>query len=579
MSATSCLIRQDPARGGFVRAIVSCIAAGGMLRIAPDLGEQISRLDIHALPGGFVPFYLLLTGMVATFILGANAWTRSSRLALSLPLSTRHVWAVRTGSLAAVAVLSVATLTFIMGISFDPETRGATMNPVIALAGTRSAATALLLLFLYQLPQSERDRIPIEAPYVVYVIGTSLLTLIVSAVGITSIAGTLFILVIAAGLGVYLFVRLPVAFSFGPTLEESESRAWSMPDESDLVVKRPDDITQPAASRSPALALHWTLFRGLKTNILSWFLILIVGSSASVVVLEFLKGTNAYLPLFFLVLYHLPLLQTALENMSPFDSLPISRRVLWAHTAGPIILSAVIGFGIGLTIFALNRPSFSQVRYSNCCVTTPWDYLEVDRDGSIPAVSAPWGESHTPTAQSLWRGEPLALYDPFEVGPESSPRFAEYQARRAVEAVYGQGFTLDSIHGRIPGDRMRTGAIAVLGLTVLVTFMVACALLQYGSSVHRKIYKRISIGALIFLGVIVVAVSIARLLGLTEVWYIGALISIGTRSLAQWVPLPTELLWFICVTSWAGAYLLLERIFSTIEFPREKTMNRFAEEY
>jgi hypothetical protein len=109
--------------------------------------------------------------------------------------------------------------------------------------------------------------------------------------------------------------------------------------------------------------------------------------------------------------------------------------------------------------------------------------------------------------------------------------------------------------------------------------MVACALLQYGSSVHRKIYKRISIGALIFLGVIVVAVSIARLLGLTEVWYIGALISIGTRSLAQWVPLPTELLWFICVTSWAGAYLLLERIFSTIEFPREKTMNRFAEEY
>ena len=77
--------------------------------------------------------------------------------------------------------------------------------------------------------------------------------------------------------------------------------------------------------------------------------------------------------------------------------------------------------------------------------------------------------------------------------------------------------------------------VPVLGLTVLVTFMVACALLQYGSSVHRKIYKRISIGALIFLGVIVVAVSIARLLGLTEVWYIGALISIGTRSLAQWV--------------------------------------------
>jgi len=45
------------------------------------------------------------------------------------------------------------------------------------------------------------------------------------------------------------------------------------------------------------------------------------------------------------------------------------------------------------------------------------------------------------------------------------------------------------------------------------------------------------------------------------------------------LPVPTSILWFFCVTFWAGAYLILERVFSTIEFPREKTMNRFAEEY
>jgi len=39
------------------------------------------------------------------------------------------------------------------------------------------------------------------------------------------------------------------------------------------------------------------------------------------------------------------------------------------------------------------------------------------------------------------------------------------------------------------------------------------------------------------------------------------------------------ILWFFRVTFWAGAYLLLERVFCTIEFPREKTMNRFAEVY
>jgi hypothetical protein len=43
--------------------------------------------------------------------------------------------------------------------------------------------------------------------------------------------------------------------------------------------------------------------------------------------------------------------------------------------------------------------------------------------------------------------------------------------------------------------------------------------------------------------------------------------------------LPGSILWFFCGTFWAGAYLILERVFCTIEFPREKTMNRFAEVY
>jgi hypothetical protein len=45
------------------------------------------------------------------------------------------------------------------------------------------------------------------------------------------------------------------------------------------------------------------------------------------------------------------------------------------------------------------------------------------------------------------------------------------------------------------------------------------------------------------------------------------------------LPLPISILLIFCVTSWVGAYLLLERIFQRIEFPTEKTMNRFAEEY
>jgi hypothetical protein len=109
--------------------------------------------------------------------------------------------------------------------------------------------------------------------------------------------------------------------------------------------------------------------------------------------------------------------------MKPFDPLPISRRVLWVHTVGPIIVSAALGAGIALTIFALNPRPFTQV------------------------------------------------------------------------------------------------------------------------------------------------------------WYVGALVSIGVRAIAHWLPLPTAALWILCIMCWIGSYLVLERVFSMIEFPRKKTMNRFAEEY
>ncbi len=104
-------------------------------------------------------------------------------------------------------------------------------------------------------------------------------------------------------------------------------------------------------------------------------------------------------------------------------------------------------------------------------------------------------------------------------------------------------------------------------------------LLQFGASVHRKVFKWLALGFIIFLVVIAIAVSAARLLDFTPVWYVGALVSIGIRALAHWLPLSTSALWFLCVTFGVGAYLLLERVFNTIEFPREKTMNRFAEEY
>jgi hypothetical protein len=307
--------------------------------------------------------------------------------------------------------------------------------------------------------------------------------------------------------------------------------------------------------------------------------------------------------LFFLVIYQLPLLQAALENTAPFDPLPISRRVLWAHSVGPIIFSVIVGFGVALMIFTLNPKPFTQITFSGCCVKTPWDYMELSGTGHVPTITAAWGESYTPNAHPLWRGRNLALYDPFEVGPESSQRFVEYQMRRAVEAVYGipvatepvspeyrtppdavggtehHATKLEDVRGRMSADRNRTAAVALIVLAILTTALMINVLLQFGRSVHRKFFKWISSSSILTVIGVTVVVFWGQVLGLTEVWCVGALISIGIRFLSHALPFSTPILWILCVTFWAGAYLILERVFCTIEFPREKTMNRFAEVY
>ncbi|MCG6947499.1 MAG: hypothetical protein LJE93_01095 [Acidobacteria bacterium] len=600
MSSTADLFRQDPARGALVRAVLTSLAVGVLLRLVPDVSRGITALDARDLPGGFPYMYLVLTGLVVSFVLSGNSWTRSSRLTLGLPVPARTAWTVRITSLIIIALASVAALAITTGIMTEPDQSSLNFSQVVLLSAARAAVTSVLILFLFQLPLSQRASIPITAPYVVYMLFAGLLTLVVSAAAVTSIAGTLVLLLMTMSLGTWLVIRVPRTFSVGPSLEESEH---PIPDHSDEIASVDSAGWMGGTHDVPRWHLHWVLFRGLKRNVLIWFLLGIVGASFAVATLEFFDGTNAFLPFFFVVLYHLPLFQGAIENMTPYDPLPISRTVLWAHTVGPIAFSAALGVVIAVLIFAANPKPYTQIQFSSCCVQVPWDYWEIARDGQVPTVTSPWGENHMPQAYSLWRDSAASLYNPYDSGPESSPRFIEYQMRRAARAVYGDplptafsdagyespsnivggaergAFTIDSTRGRSSSDRIRTAAAALMILCLLIVALMLPALLQYGPWVRRKLFKRASIALIILLVVAAVALSTARLLGWTEVWYLGALISIGCRTLAHSLPLSTPVLWFLCVTFWAGAYLILGRVFSSIEFPCEKTMGRFAEEY
>jgi len=403
---------------------------------------------------------------------------------------------------------------------------------------------------------------------------------------------------------VWLFIRTPRTWSVGPSVEESNqpvglSGGLREAEEQNAVGTWEASLAQTR----PGRFVQWTLLRSLNNFLPGWLILIGIAGACTVVVLEFFDGTNAFLPLVLVAVWHLPVLQMSLERVTPFDSLPVPRRTLWACAIGPAVAAIAIGFLVAQAFHRASPTSWSQIHVQNGCVTVPWEYLEIAPDGAPPAVTAPWGENITPTAEPLWRGRPPALYDPYQTADDSSPRFVGFQIRRAVAAVYGSApapepsqadsraastapgnvdretLLLDLTRGRVAAGRSRSAAIVLFLFALMVIVLVVPALMQYGGSVHRNLFKWALWGALIVTGVFAVAIAVARLAGYTEVWYVGAVLSIGIRHLAKWLPLPTGVLWGLGVTFWLGAYLLLGSIFKRIELPDRNTVNRFAEEY
>jgi hypothetical protein len=487
-------------------------------------------------------------------------------------------------------------------MSVTPD--GITLNPVIGMVALRGSVTALLLILLYQLPLADRDRIPITAEYVIYIVFITIIIVPFSAADVTSPAGSTFLLVVSIAVGVWLYLRTPRTWSVGPSVEEAEYPVWESADPEEVVKGRVawDPKLSTAVAR-PGFFIHRTLFRGLTNFVPLWLILIGMAGATIVVILEFLDGTNAFLAIALVAVWHLPVLQMSLERMTPFDPLPLSRRMLWGHAFGPAVVAILIGVLVALLVYRINPSNWSTIQATKNSVDVPWEYLEIAIDGRPPTVTAPWGESVTPTAEVLWRGQRPALYDPYEITAESSPRFVEYQIRRAVTAVYGGPagldhtesnqrtitdaesgddfgpLILDLTRGRRADGRSRSAAVALMLSSLVILILMVPTLFQYGSSVHRKIFKWASWGGLIFLGVLAVAIAAARLAGFTEIWYVGAVVSIGIRRLAGLIPVSTGVLWLVFVTFWIGTYLLIGKIFSRIELPGRSIVNRFAEEY
>jgi hypothetical protein len=599
------LLRQDPAYWAIPKVIAATAGLAVVSRAAPDINAGLQEFIAGGRPGGVIPIAALFTALGVLTVLAANSWSRCSRLHLALPLAPRRLWTVRVTAIMIAAAAPIAVATLILGVRVDGGAVPIRLEPMILALAARVLAAVALAVVLLQLPDPKVYRVPATPQYVVHCVVACGLSIVVTVVAFPSPLLTLVVAAIAAALGLAVWRALPSAFSL-PSAPVA-AVAGSEPAHSDQPA-RPRAATETAAAAAePPTLPRWivsrTVFRELTNNVLSWLMMAYTFGVAVLCVREYADGGNVALPLVIIAILMVPQVQFAAARIDRLDPLPVSRRLMFAYIAVPMLLSILAGAALGRALVARAPERLAQVRFVGCCVKVPHEYMEVTRSGSAPAVRAPWGETHTPDARPVLRGGSVALYNPYETGPSSSVRFVDWQLRRAVEAVHGipvpqhvlagdgqpgasfvggverGSFTPDYARGQPSERRSRTAAVALLMITAVATVLVSLSLAQYLPTERSALYKWAGRGALAVIVGIVTGVFALALAGLTREWYASALVAIAARRVADWAPLPTAALWALAWASWAGAYLAIRSIFMRIEAPGRAILKPFAQDY
>jgi hypothetical protein len=168
------------------------------------------------------------------------------------------------------------------------------------------------------------------------------------------------------------------------------------------------------------------------------------------------------------------------QKMLWLDSLPVSRRVIFAARVLPFLVVLSIGYIVG-TYFGMagqNRsiavvssqlwPPPSDVKpCARPNVVPPLDYWVRLKSGPAPVLQAPWGETFQPPVVRIYG---ISAYNPFAVGCGNSRRFFDWQYRKAGAAVEKVGPNRGPRLRVKPPVRIQTLTIIALLSLALLTF-------------------------------------------------------------------------------------------------------------
>jgi hypothetical protein len=165
--------------------------------------------------------------------------------------------------------------------------------------------------------------------------------------------------------------------------------------------------------------------------------------------------------------------------------LPLSRRALLWGMLLPVLVPFLAGTAAG---YRIGRQDWTVRAPVAPSAALPLDYYASSPDPAAAEIRSPWGETAwSPTRlMGAVYGRIEYYYNPYWVGPDNSPRFAEWQFARETRDIYGQAFTAEAIPAAIRAGlrplarqpRMQFLTVA-FGAGVLLAMALAGALRQW----------------------------------------------------------------------------------------------------
>jgi len=200
--------------------------------------------------------------------------------------------------------------------------------------------------------------------------------------------------------------------------------------------------------------LNWTILRStlLRPHVLV---------SVLMIMLYAWWTQSDFLVLFiFLALLPFNAVRMSLNVLHGLDPLPLRReRVLRFAALGSLVIMVLgaaagsrasrefHGFEILSSTIELDRcseESFGQEHEFYTHVKVPPQLWRIGRALEDTQITAPFGESVRVVAHPLYPGSKTFIYNPYDIGPDSSIRFVAWQVSRAIGAVQGQEKELET---------------------------------------------------------------------------------------------------------------------------------------